>query len=170
MLPLAYISHNSKGRLRFRIPSKKNDSGYFSVVYKKLRNLKFIRSLDVNLSTASILIVYVEADVTAILNYGKQQDLFEIVDQVRENPNVLSAIPETSQAEVSSQSTLIKSLVGLGFIQLLRGQILAPTSTLLMDAYRLYLTHSRLPVTPPPVTVTIQDHASHSHQALFDQQ
>lgn len=161
MLPQAYVSHSSKGRLRFRVPSKKSDLAYFSTLHQTFEEYDFIHQLEVNPSTGSVLVLHSE-DTDTVLSCGKKHLLFESIQEKAE--------PKSEQAQgfassaTNPHSVLIKSLIGLGMVQVLRGEVLAPASTLFMDAYRLYL-HSKGQVPPQAQDSQAQDSQAQEGQA-----
>ncbi len=127
MLPQAYIAHQSSGRLRIRIPEKRGDSSYFSHVQNTLKNSR--ARIRVNVLTGSIL-VEDSLDLRKIPIKAREEGLFDC--------KPLSKNQEVSLSKMLQGPWIMRGLVGLGTLQLLRGQILAPTSTLFMEAFRLW--------------------------------
>jgi len=133
MLPAAYISHVSSGRLRIRIPAKRNSGEYFSRIQKTLQALDRSVQVEVTALTASVLIKH-RTDLVKILDCAKQQKLFDCKETVQSSSKDLSKLPDLMRRD-----WVPKVILGLGALQVLRGQPLAPSSTLFMDAYRLWI-------------------------------
>ena len=130
MRPHAVISHSSPGRVRFRVPSKRYDHEFFHSLRKFLNQHELVNQVVSNLASASVLILH-SAETQVILDWlGHWLEL--------------KTEESSKKSEASSPSPLLlPGLIGLGVIQLLRGQPLAPSSALFMDAYRLWLTSGR---------------------------
>lgn len=137
MLAAAYISHQSEGRLRIRIPEKRNDVEYFSRIQETLQGMDPSVQIQVTPFTGSVLVEH-RIDPENIKGRAKDEGLFDCTLSV-EPPK--KAIPALS--DLMKKHWVPKILLGLGTLQLLRGQPLAPTSTLFMDAYRLWLANQQ---------------------------
>ena len=66
MIPEAHVSHRMTRRLRIKIPSKKGDVSYFSILREQVSALPGIQEITVNPQIGSALILYT----------GKTEDLF----------------------------------------------------------------------------------------------
>jgi len=128
MLPSAFISHVSSGRIRLHIPEKKYDRDYFSHIQQKLKQRNYIDRVEIKILTTSILIEH-RSDLKSVLEDARNLGLF--------HGKKASSTPPV--AELMQSPWLVKGLLALGAVQILRGAALAPGSTLLMDAYRLWL-------------------------------
>lgn len=58
MTTLALLSSRAPGRLRFRVPSRRGDSPYFEALKTECAKLSGLKSVEVNPSTASLLLVF----------------------------------------------------------------------------------------------------------------
>lgn len=127
MLPLAYVCHHTVERLRVRIPEKRGDEQYFAGLKKRLHEWDHALQIQVTPLTGSLLLENYESH-EFIKNCARNLKLFSLVEKA-----------EAKKArEALAHPIFIGALVGLGTLQLLRGQALAAGSTLFMDALRLW--------------------------------
>ena len=67
-LPEAVLAHVSQGRVRLKVPAKKNDADFFSRLEKFLTPLPGVERVEVNPLTGSVLVFH-------SLNLGSREDL-----------------------------------------------------------------------------------------------
>ncbi|MGO9611511.1 MAG: HMA2 domain-containing protein [Dissulfurispiraceae bacterium] len=77
MLPNAYISHQTMGRLRVKIPSKKGAEGYFTSLKERLLGIEGVRTVETNPLTGSVLLVH-GMDVRTIAEFAAANNLFSL--------------------------------------------------------------------------------------------
>lgn len=77
MLPDAYLSHMTSGRLRVKIPSRKGNISYFASLGEKLSGLDGVEKVKVNPLTGSALITH-NANRAMIAEYAMANDLFSL--------------------------------------------------------------------------------------------
>ena len=75
MVPEARVVHSTIGRLRVRIPDKKRDSSYFSLIKERLADCPGIESVEVNPLTGGALVIH-DTDPAAIADYAASNGLF----------------------------------------------------------------------------------------------
>jgi hypothetical protein len=75
MLPLAHISHRSRGRLRIKIPSKKGDRIFLERLREGFSGFEGIETLEINPVTGSLLFIHT-SDLKAIAEHAVANDLF----------------------------------------------------------------------------------------------
>jgi hypothetical protein len=75
MLPHAYISHRTTGRLRVKIPSRKGNREYLLSLKERFSGLEGIETLEINPLTGSVLIVH-SSDLRTIAEYAMANNLF----------------------------------------------------------------------------------------------
>ena len=144
MLPEAYITHSSQGRVRIKIPSRKGDRAFFSVLKDKLPDaseIPGIQRIEMNPTTGSVLVVhdpnYKMPDFTVVTTFLEQQGLFKLGATGMSEPPVSRNIAKTFQGvnqrladftsgEIDLQSLAVLGLLGLGLFQLSRGQVMIP--------------------------------------------
>jgi len=160
MLPEAYIAHVSQGRMRIKIPSRKGDRTFFSALKDKLpesSEIPGIQRIEMNPTTGSVLVIYDPdykmPDLTVVTSFLEQQGLFKLgATGNNSEPPVSRNIAKTFQGvnqkltgftsgEIDLQSLAVLGLLGLGLIQLSRGQVMIPAvsafwyaATLLKDS------------------------------------
>jgi hypothetical protein len=77
MIPEAYVSHQTTGRLRIKIPSRKKDQAYLTGLKERLSGCEGIETVDVNPLTGSILINH-KVNSETIAQYALANDLFSL--------------------------------------------------------------------------------------------
>ncbi|MCL4477013.1 MAG: hypothetical protein M1508_12435 [Nitrospirae bacterium] len=77
MLPLAHISHQTRGRLRIKIPSKRGDGEYLNSLKERFSGLEGIKCLEVNPLTGSALIIH-NVNGGRIAEYARANNLFTL--------------------------------------------------------------------------------------------
>ena len=145
LLPRAYIVHQLRGRLRLKIPEKRQEHGYFAELQKRLMELSGISEACGNATTGSLVLVHPTLRFDELLPQLAELGLFEIQD-APESPQSaikpllsgMSLLDETI-AEISSGSVNLRDLaligvLGLAAYQLYRGNILGPALPLLISA------------------------------------
>ncbi|HTN44574.1 MAG TPA: hypothetical protein VMN77_12345 [Nitrospiria bacterium] len=144
MLPEAYITHATKGRVRFKIPSKKGNRAFFSALKDKLPpsgEIPGVQRIEMNPATGSVLIVhdldFKAMDLTIFSGHLEQMGLFKLrangipgtpVSQniARTFKGVNQQIKDFTSGEVDLQSLALLGLLGLGLYQISRGQFMIP--------------------------------------------
>ena len=75
MVPEARIVHRIAGRMRVRVPSRRGDPAYFSIVEETLRGLTGVERVEADPLTGGILILH-SIGPAAIVDYAAQKGLF----------------------------------------------------------------------------------------------
>jgi hypothetical protein len=142
-LDKAHICHLIPGRVRLRIPSRHGDSNYFTLLHKKLAALDGVQLVVVNPSTSSLLIRHSLA-VNRLIEYAKAKNLFEVTPDRPSAPvsDIISGHARSVEQHLRALSFGRLDLSSLGFLvflclaimQIIRGQFLAPATTLLWYA------------------------------------
>jgi hypothetical protein len=147
----ARLSHLLEGRLRMRVPARRQDSAFFADVARRLRECEGIEDVRVNPVTGSVLVVHATT-LQAIAAFAAQQGLFTLrleqdssVEMGRSRSRVVVRhVPSrTGQDEEGSRSDssdkharmLSATFAGLGTLQTFRGQVMTPALTLFWYAY-----------------------------------
>src|SRR5918992_4993524 len=89
----AYVGHSVPGRLRIKIPSKRNDTEYFAGIRRELSNCPGVTAVDVSALTASVLVLHA-ADAEAIGDYAQQHGLFQVASPTSQSPSLHSQVTE----------------------------------------------------------------------------
>jgi hypothetical protein len=147
-LPAARITHFTTRRLRIRVPEKRRDTAFFSLVVERLGAWDNVERVETNPLTGSILIYFTDAH-RLFAEATAKNDLFEIdfdaVDAGPGEPIVTrravesfqtadNALRRWTQNQVDMRSVLFLLLLAGGTYQLLRRQVAAPAPTLLWYA------------------------------------
>jgi hypothetical protein len=147
MLPHAEITHNSRGRLRLRIRAQRGHADYFAGIEQKLAQCPGVERVVTNPVTGSVLLEPA-IDLAALLAFAQAQQLFQLAQasafmppltqQVAERFGVLNCeLRRLSGGGVDLGSLGFIGLVTLAAVQLQRGHVLGPASTLLWSAIGL---------------------------------
>jgi hypothetical protein len=134
MPPEAYISHQTTGRVRIKVPSRKRDAGYFGRLQNEFTRLHGIQNVEVNPTTGSVLLATAEP-TWEIAAFAKEEDLFllapphggalygRVLDAFRSlNAGTLNL----SSGELDISSLIFLTLVGTGIYQLSVGNVTTP--------------------------------------------
>lgn len=165
-LPDARVEHALPGRVRFRVPARQGDVGFFEGVRQRLSGAADVARVSTNAQTGSVL-VFFEGDLDGIVCFAREHDLFQI-GAVTEAPrprneepppwsNLFDAV-QNLDARLRRESDERWGIGPLAFygllaacvVQLKRGQYLPAASTLLMQATGILRELSRGRSTPSP--------------------
>jgi len=145
--PEGRITHLTSRRLRVKIPDKRRDAAFFDTVARRLADWASIERVEVNPMTASVLVHFSDAATLFAENLAKN-DLFAIA---AENPadikvpsvmhwarqslsEVDAAMRRWSAGGADIRNVMFVMLAGSAVVQLARGNIAAPATTLLWYA------------------------------------
>jgi hypothetical protein len=150
MLPIAHISHQTAGRLRIRIPSKKGDSTYFNALKEHFSSLEGIRDLQFNPTTGSLLILH-SLDTQAVTQHATARNLFSLSGTTSSSDGLHPRVTETFQGlnnqvkaltsgEMNIGSLAFLALMGAGIYQIGKGNFTAiPWYTAFWYALNIFL-------------------------------
>jgi hypothetical protein len=139
-----YVAHRTAGRTRIRIPGRRGDSGFFSRAAEELAACGGISSAIANPVTGSIL-VWHTCDITEVAQHAAGRGLFVLIGtEPTELPLTDKLLERISDAdlevrrlsggEIDLGSIAFLTLLSIGLVQLLRGNVVAPAITLLFYA------------------------------------
>ncbi|MGC1955684.1 MAG: HMA2 domain-containing protein [Gammaproteobacteria bacterium] len=145
MIPSAHIAHMLPDRVRIRIPEKRHDAGYFASLASAFGVLPGIEGVEVNASTASLLLHQRAVSAERIGEFAEQRALFRMIaprDEViplsarlADGLQVLDArIRAYSEGRLDFWGAVFLLTVGISITQFAKGNISAPASTLLWYA------------------------------------
>lgn len=135
MLPSAYISHRTTGRLRVKIPSRKGDRSYLLSLKERFSGLKGIEAVEINPLTGSVLIVH-SSDERTIAGYAAVNSLF-ILQGLDSSPaglqqriskafgSVNSQLKTATSGEIDMGGLAFLVLLGFGIYQISMGNLTA---------------------------------------------
>jgi len=149
-LSQARVCHLSAGRLRLKIPERKRDEGYFADVARRLGSWDSVDRVEVNPVTGSVLVRF--SDLAALAaDHASRNELFaldpaalrmpaaEHLDNFSEQAArtfgaANRAVQRWMGGATDLRGAIFAALLAGGVMQLLRGNIAAPASTLLWYA------------------------------------
>ncbi len=149
MSDTAWIVHQLAGRVRLRLPHRRKDVAFFQSAIEHLEALPGLEHAKANPATGSLLVEFDEgSEVFASLKtYLRAQDIaidYGDPPMAAARPTIKHGIKQVDDyiGLLSEQATDLRSIgilffLALSVLQMARGQILAPASTLLW--YALYL-------------------------------
>jgi hypothetical protein len=148
----AHICHLIPGRVRLRIPNRRGDIKYFTVLHRKLAVLDGVQVVVVNPSTSSLLISHSLA-VNRLIEYAKAENLFEVTPDKPSAPvseiisgqalSVNQRLRALSFGRLDLSSLAFLVFLCLAIVQILRGQFLVPATTLLWYAMQTLVIEGR---------------------------
>lgn len=171
----AQLTHRIAGRLRIKLPARRRDAAFFSDLSRRLAQCDGVTDVHASPLTGSILIRHTTT-VDAIATYADRHGLFSLrlsrVSSEETAPARAHAMmhrePARSARRKAGEShddrervqarRLSATLAGLGTLQTVRGQIMAPAVTLFWYAYDAWRSRPRartdssvpMPPVPPP--------------------
>jgi hypothetical protein len=77
MIPEAVLSHTTPGRLRVKVPSRKGDAAYFSVLKEHFAHFEGVKQVEANALTSSVLLIH-SADLKALAAFAEEHALFKL--------------------------------------------------------------------------------------------
>jgi hypothetical protein len=136
MIPEALVAHEIPGRMRMRIPSRRGDQQFFSVLKERLSGLHGIERIETNSLTGSLLLFHhVEKD--ALAAYASENALFVLQPSslradplsekvVRSFQQIDRHLSSSTGGELDLPSFAFLVLLGVGTYQIIRGNFMAP--------------------------------------------
>jgi hypothetical protein len=140
MIPQGEVCHRIGGRVRVRIGERRGDGAYFERVRQALRRSDGVTRCQANPLTGTVLIEHV-APLEQVLGLAQAQELFYVdrtepalvPGQIRAAQGLQRIDAELRQltgGEGDLRTLALAGLIGLGVVQLIRGNVLAPAVTL----------------------------------------
>jgi hypothetical protein len=160
-IPEAYISHTSSGRIRVKIPAKKNDLDYFSRLREHISPIPGVERVEVNPVTASILVEHTldlksVEDLKPVADYSEMSGFFKLslrpelaiaTNSTADQRSATSAerwaaalaalnaqVKGWSAGMLDFSTLAILGLISVGLIQASRGIVAVPAITALWYA------------------------------------
>ena len=136
MLPTAYVCHRVGRRIRVRIPERKGDADYFSLLKGHLAGMKGMETCELNPITGSLLITLAE-DGEEVGQFALRSGLFRLEgsppsppglsNQVKQNFNEWNdKVRSFTGGSMNLGDIAFLSLMGIGIYQISLGEFLAP--------------------------------------------
>lgn len=136
-LPTAAIVHFTSGRVRIRIPEKKNDPAFFKSVANNLKDIPEIKGIGPNPLTGSLVLEGEFSGVGQVADLLKTNTLFQLeipkTDGTPLRQKVYQSfaasngfVKERSRGELDLPILIFLMLVGTGIYQLMRAEVRLP--------------------------------------------
>lgn len=131
-IPEAFISHQTPGRVRIKIPSKKENESYFSSLRKAFSQLEDLESVKLNPLTSSALFVGSNIDAECVAEHGEKTRIFRLVEKTPQGAVLPRQVIEPLRSlnrsfgqltggEIDFAGILFLTLLVVGALQILRG-------------------------------------------------
>ncbi len=131
MIPDAYVSHQSLGRVRIKVPAKRGDETYFTHLRDSFEGCAGIAAVDVNPVTGSILFAHT-TDFRTIRAYAEENNLFTMKmnaisplfnSKIKARFNTFdNRIKTLTRREIDIPGIAFLTLMGLGISQITAGK------------------------------------------------
>jgi len=132
----AFIVHAISGRVRLRVPDKRDDTAFFKEIAQRLLQCDNVTAVAVNAITASVLVRYT-GSIIALIGQAYEAGLSQLVDIEMQppKPQALSGrllhrvrgidrtIRNSSGGELDGSSAIVVFLLIAAGVQLFRGQV-----------------------------------------------
>jgi hypothetical protein len=129
--PLAYLSHHCPGRARLKFAANRGSTEYFARLSALLAEAPGVIAVTANAVTASLLILH-KGPLSDVLDFAQSRELVRLSKQpVHARSQVVEA------DEISLKTLATMAVLGLGVVQLLRGEVLGPASQLFGLAWHM---------------------------------
>jgi hypothetical protein len=152
-LPRGFVAHVSQGRVRVKIPEKKNDQEYFSQLKKYLEPLPGVKKVETNSLTGSVLVLHTLDlksldDLKIMSDYSEMLGLFKVAPPDASNASIARSLAggfvglnQSVQGLTAGAMDLptlgFFGLLGVGLWQMSRGEVAVPAITALWYASSL---------------------------------
>lgn len=136
MTPEAFVCHKTENRLRVRIPAKRRNSEYFSILEKSFVALDGVEAAIANPITSSLLVIH-NITLDRISEYAAEKELFSL-SPIPPKPvtiqrsitksfnNLDDAIKDYTQGAADIGGLAFLALTGAGIYQISKGNFTAP--------------------------------------------
>ncbi len=136
MIPEAHISHRTSGRLRLKVTSKREHTGYLKSLPDKFSGAPGINELEINPSTGSVLIKHA-GDSDEIIDFVRKRGIFKIKFNSVRPPSVHQGVTSAyrdvdglvqslSNGSTNAGGLAFLGLVIFGIMQIGKGNFAAP--------------------------------------------
>ena len=143
--PVGYVAHVLPGRVRVRVPARRGDAAFFDRVAERLGELPSVTSVIATPLTGSVVVEFTgEIQALALAAMALSDEVrLELAPPPtaplmlrvrREVAAADAAIREATGGELDARAAAFCVLLAFSALQLLRGNLLAPTVTLLWYA------------------------------------
>lgn len=143
----AQVVHRTRGRMRLRIAERRKDLPYFLDLYEDLRQVPGVTDVEINPSTASVLLYFPGESAGPVLHSLQRIGLLQNDEGERSSRPLVGRMQgffaNHRSAATDVRTVLLTLMIGIAIHQALRGKILAPALSVLFYAYDLISAHKR---------------------------
>lgn len=150
-LPTAHVVHSLRGRTRLRVPSQKGNREFFVAIEQILGADQQVAYIATNPKTGSILIHH-RNELVELDHFVRSRGLFTVQREMPSPERALSGaalhldrldrvLRRNTHGAFDLDELLFVGLVGAALVQMVRGRVLAPASTLLSYAATILAIH-----------------------------
>lgn len=143
-MPHAHITHHMRGRVRFQVPSMKNDHAYFERVGRELAGFEGVDAVRTNARTGSVLVLH-RRELEDIRGFGIERGLFTITaaaeavlmlaDRLSQKLDDLDDnVIDVTRGNLDLKSVVVTGLLAGAAVQVFRKHVAPPAFTLLWYA------------------------------------
>jgi hypothetical protein len=145
--PRAHLVHQTRKRMRLKIPSRRHDKAFFSHLEERLKTIPQIESAVVTPETASVLLNFVEGqgagiavalDALEILSLAKDRQSSSEQPSIAADDNPNSLYEAFAKGRIDRRTLALTVLVLLVVRRLLRGGWVGPALALAWFLYEVY--------------------------------
>lgn len=138
----AMVVHQLPGRIRLRIPAKRQDRGYFSMLSEHMEAIEGVRALRINPSTGSVTVQY-DGDLDLLLQRMQERMPHLVVEKSRpansdSSYSIRRPFTLVSGRRLSPMLMMGTALAAVGIVQTLRGKIAVPSITAFWYAFEAF--------------------------------
>jgi hypothetical protein len=143
----AQIVHQTRDRLRLRIPERRRDISFFVDLYEDLRQIPGVTDVVINPGTASVLLHFQSASNETVLSSLRRIGLLPGEKTEQPSQPVLAHMerffPSRDHSPTHLRAVLLLIMIGIAIHQIRRGKIFGATLSVLWYAYDLVAAHKR---------------------------
>jgi len=154
MIAKASVAHRMPGRIRLSIPARRGDDAFFAGLAAQLSGQPNVVRVRPNGRAGSLLIEHT-GDAEPILAWAAQEQLLELVHSGApdEAAGLLSdpgpAVRLVSGRNIDPMFMAGVAFLGMGLVQVVRGQVMVPAATALWYAISVFPQWQRLAAAGP---------------------
>lgn len=143
----AYVIHRAPGRARLKIPERRNDRRFFAELAERMTGCAGVERIEANPTTGSVLVMHA-GEFEPILEFAREQRIFAPAEPDAGQPTIAQrlrgeframdgALRRSTDGQIDISMAVFLLLVAASVVQLFRGRVFGPASTLLLSASSL---------------------------------
>lgn len=164
MRSAALVVHQTRDRIRLRLPDRRRDVGFFLDLYEDLREIPGVNDVVINPLTASVLLNFSVESARSVIVSLKHIGLLPREKKEEDSSarpvlgRVESFFANHRSAATDVRTVLLTLMIGIAIHQALKGKLLAPALSAVWYAYDMIGAHRREKqiLDTPPATAAPQ--------------